>query len=190
MTTNTKTDYTLVIVIFVLMICCSLIASIALFFVFNSSPLRGRYIRIKRSTVGCLHVAQIKVYSKASGDNILTSKTPVTASSLIKGSNLNNIVDALDTTHTHTDCTDIGWIEIDLEKNTDIHRIVLTNRKDCCKGRINGVKIEILDSSKKSIYTSDAIKDQDNSTTSVEGNDRAYTSYEILPPNKKVNGTV
>ena len=52
----------------------------------------------------------------------------------------------------HTQNGDNEWLELDLNDDYMVSRIVIYNRPDCCQDRLNGAKIKILDSSRKQIY--------------------------------------
>ena len=79
--------------------------------------------------------------------------------------NLNNFV--------HTSCYDVPWIEVDLGGMTDIYKIVVYNRVDCCQYRIVGTILQLMNEGREMIYVSDPIR-----TTNQ--------SYTWLPPNRTV----
>jgi hypothetical protein len=84
-----------------------------------SSVTTGRYIKLQYNRVECLNLAEIKVYSKKGGPNIITRNTPVTKSSGYQGDVFpgKNFVDG-DTGQTynfvHTSCGDVPWVQVDL----------------------------------------------------------------------------
>jgi hypothetical protein len=46
---------------------------------------------------------------------------------------------------THTDSAVGAWWEVDLQQSAPIQRISLFNRTDCCYGRLNNFKVQILE---------------------------------------------
>jgi len=94
-----------------------------------------------------LNIAEIEVFDK--NNTNLSYQKGVTGSSEYPAPHLwVNLTDGNKTNFAHT----LGRIEteydsmtIDLGGETEISKIVITNRTDCCKNRIVGAKIEILD---------------------------------------------
>jgi hypothetical protein len=73
----------------------------------------------------------------------------------------------------HTSCSDIPWIEVNLGKMTDIYKVVIYNRVDCCQSRILGAVLQIMDNGRNTVYTSNQI-----TTTN--------RTYRWLPPNPAI----
>ena len=94
-----------------------------------------------------LNIAEIEVFDK--NNTNLSYQKGVTGSSEYPAPHLwVNLTDGNKTNFAHT----LGRIEteydsmtIDLGGETEISKIVITNRTDCCKNRIVSAKIEILD---------------------------------------------
>lgn len=143
-----------------------------------SSVTIGRYIKLQYNRVECLNLAEIRVYSKKGGPNIITSNTPVSKSSGYQGDMFpgRNFVDG-DTGQTynfvHTSCGDVPWVQVDLGSMIDIHRVVVYNRVDCCQSRILGTVLQILNDQNELIYVSNPIN-------SVNQN------YTWFPPNSAI----
>jgi hypothetical protein len=143
-----------------------------------SSVITGRYIKLQYNRVECLNLAEIRVYSKKGGPNIITPNTPVTKSSGYQGDMFpgRNFVDG-DTGQTynfvHTSCGDVPWVQVDLGSMIDIHRVVVYNRVDCCQSRILGTVLQILNDQNELIYVSNPIN-------SVNQN------YTWFPPNSAI----
>ena len=127
-----------------------------------SSVITGRYIKLQYNRVECLNLAEIKVYSKNGGANIITPTTPVTKSSGYQGDMFpgRNFVDG-DTGQTynfvHTSCGDVPWVQVDLGSMIDIYRVVVYNRVDCCQARILGTVLQIMNDQNELIYVSNPI---------------------------------
>jgi hypothetical protein len=125
--------------------------------------------------VECLNLAEIRVYSKKGGPNIITPNTPVTKSSGYQGDMFpsKNFVDG-DTGQTynfvHTSCGDVPWVQVDLGSMIDIYKVVVFNRVDCCQSRILGTVLQILNEENDMIYVSNNV----NSTN---------RTYAWFPPN-------
>jgi len=135
-----------------------------------SSVTTGRYIKLQYNRVECLNLAEIKVYSKKGGPNIITPNTPVTKSSGYQGDMFpgRNFVDG-DTGQTnnfvHTSCGDVPWVQVDLGSMLDIHRVVVYNRVDCCQSRILGAALQILNDQNELIYVSNPINSTNQNYT-------------------------
>ena len=52
----------------------------------------------------------------------------------------------------HTQKDGDQWLELDLNNNFIISRIVVYNRPDCCMERLNGAKIKLLDENREQVY--------------------------------------
>ena len=127
-----------------------------------TSVTTGRYIKLQYNRVECLNLAEIKVYSKKGGPNIVTRNTRVTKSSGYQGDMFpgQNFVDD-DTGQTynfvHTSCGDVPWVQIDLGSMIDIYKVVVFNRVDCCQSRILGTVLQIINDQNDMVYVSDNI---------------------------------
>jgi hypothetical protein len=127
-----------------------------------SSVTTGRYIKLQYNRVECLNLAEIRVYSKKGGPNIITRNTPVSKSSGFQGDVFpgKNFVDG-DTGQTynfvHTSCGDVPWVQVDLGSMIDIYKVVVYNRVDCCQHRIQGTVLQILNEENDIIYASNNV---------------------------------
>lgn len=145
---------------------------------FGNGIVSGRYLRLQYNRVECLNLAEIRVYSYNGGPNIITPSTSVSKSSGYAGDMFPNsmFVDG-DTGQTynfvHTSCYDVPWVEVDLGKMTNIYKVVVYNRVDCCRERVLGTVLQIKNDRQEIIYVSNNIK-----TTNL-----TYTWY---PPNPAV----
>jgi len=143
-----------------------------------SSVTTGRYIKLQYNRVECLNLAEIRVYSKKGGPNIITPNTPVTKSSGFQGDVFpgRNFVDG-DTGQTynfvHTSCGDVPWVQVDLGSMIDIYKVVIYNRVDCCQHRILGAVLQILNDENDMVYASNHV----NSTN---------RTYAWFPPNSAI----
>jgi hypothetical protein len=143
-----------------------------------SSVVTGRYIKLQYNRVECLNLAEIKVYSKNGGPNIITPNTPVSKSSGYQGDVFpgSNFVDG-DTGQTynfvHTSCSDVPWVQVDLGSMIDIYKVVVFNRVDCCQSRILGAVLQILNDQNELIYVSNNI-------------DSTNQTYAWLPPSLEI----
>ena len=105
-----------------------------------------RYVRIIRDKDGNDHwmnLAEVEVFS--GGTNVAKGKT-VTASSKYENSDQfphANLVDGNKTNFAHTNNESVEWFLIDLGQDYDIEKVVITNRTDCCQGRLRNTKIQL-----------------------------------------------
>lgn len=143
-----------------------------------SSVITGRYIKLQYNRVECLNLAEIKVYSKKGGPNIITPNTPVTKSSGYQGDMFpgKNFVDG-DMGQTYnfvaTSCGDVPWVQVDLGSMVDIYKVVVYNRVDCCQSRILGTVLQIMNDQNEMVYVSNPV----NSTNQT---------YTWFPPSSEI----
>lgn len=131
-------------------------------------PIMGRYIIIERSVKNptsdnlsdnLINLAEVYIYDKA-GNNLVGSDAVATAGSSFNQFLPNKIIDKNEDTFAHTlspsSLSNFSnqWIRIDLKSNKPIHKVVIANRKDCCKTRLAGLRLRILDSTEKVMFTS------------------------------------
>ena len=104
-----------------------------------------RYVRIIRDKDGNDHwmnLAEVEVFS--GGTNVASGKT-VTQSSISHPGTFDppNLVDGNKTNFAHTNNGAVEWFLIDLGKDYDIEKVVITNRTDCCQARLRNTKIQL-----------------------------------------------
>ena len=161
----------------------------------NPSPISGRYITLERQQVGWINLADIQVFSEKGGRNIITPSTVVTMSNVHAGAPASNFVDGNPTTITHNKVASAGGpLTVDLGSDVPIFKIIVTNRKDCCRERAVGTILTIKNQSNATIYTSDPITDKsgNNTYTELNGNNdtkqKYYYTFTYFPPNTTVLG--
>ena len=105
---------------------------------------KHRYVRITRDKDGDDHhmnLAEVEVFS--GGTNVAQGKT-VTASSLYALQFPHaNLVDGNKTNFAHTNKEAVEWFQIDLGQDYEIEKVVITNRTDCCQGRLRNTKVQL-----------------------------------------------
>ncbi len=155
----------------------------------------GRYITLQRPQRGWFNLADIQVFSKSGGNNIITPSTIVTMSGTHPNAPTSNFVDGNPDTITHNNVESVGGpLIVDLGSVVPIFKIIVTNRKDCCRERAVGTILTIQNQSNTTIYTSDPITDKsgNNTYTELGGNNdtkqRYYYTFTYFPPNKTVLG--
>ena len=162
---------------------------------FNAPTISGRYITLQRPQVGWFNLADIQVFSKSGGKNIITPSTVVTMPGIHPTAPTSNFVDGNPDTITHNNVVSAGGpLTVDLGSVVPIFKIIVTNRKDCCRERAVGTILTIQNQSKATIYTSDPMTDKSGNNTFVEGdgnNDtkhKYYYTFTYFPPNTTVLG--
>lgn len=148
----------------------------------------GRYVKISQPTINCMNIGDVEIMS--GGVNVAKGKTVTQSSTYASPFPVVNLVDEVFTNFAHTSCNEAGWMTVDLASDMGIDSIKVTNRADCCSGRIIGAKVEILDSTNKVIYTSDAFKGKNGETAPTTGAEMTgFTTYTMTPPGTAVKGT-
>ena len=147
---------------------------------FNAPTISGRYITLQRPQVGWFNLADIQVFSKSGGKNIITPSTVVTMPNTHANAPTSNFVDGNPDTITHNAVDSAGGpLTVDLGSVVPIFKIIVTNRKDCCRERAVGTILTIQNQSNATIYTSDPITDKsgNNTYTELGGNNDTKQKY-------------
>ena len=152
--------------------------------------MKGRYIRLEKKEVGCINLADIAVYSDKNGENIIRPTMKITKSSTYGNPDQypeKNFMDGNPDTMLVTSCNDAGWILIDLGAVVPIYKVVITNRKDCCRQRANGTILSIQDNNQTAIYIANPIKDKKGRIVSIEASENTnmtdyYYTFTYFPP--------
>ena len=113
----------------------------------NFYDIDARYIRISLDT-NFLNFQEVEVYGTLSinGMNNLALHKPAFQSSTSEGFEASRAVDGDYGSITHTKFEGNNWWRVDLETIVLIRKIKVYNRRDsCCKGRIHGAVVSILD---------------------------------------------
>ena len=156
----------------------------------NTQIVKGRYIRLEKKEVGCINLADIAVYSDKNGENIIRPTMKITKSSTYGNPDHypeKNFMDGNPDTMLVTSCNDAGWILIDLGSVVPIYKVVITNRKECCRQRANGTILSIQDNNQTAIYIANPIKDKKGRIVSMEANENSnmtdyYNTFTYFPP--------
>lgn len=149
------------------------------------NKVKGRYIKIEQKQQGCLNLAEIQVYSDKNGKNIIEPNMVISQSS--PADPAKKLLDGNPDTIGHTSCSDVGWFLLDLGSVVPIYKIVITNRKDCCRERANGITVSILNGIHV-VYKSNPFKDTKGRTSYTElgGNNATmneyYYTFTLFPP--------
>lgn len=151
----------------------------------TATPLSGRYVRLTNPTVGTsgmLNIADISVIG-ADGKNLASSGAVSTSSVFQNLASYNGakLIDGDINTFWNSAAGGSPSATIDLGAVFPISTIEITNRIDCCKGRIAGSYVEILDANQNSIYKSDALKATDGTATYEENPATGFSKYVIDP---------
>lgn len=102
----------------------------------------GQYIMV--SKVGTLHLSEIEVFDV---NGVLVSRNKKVSMSSIYSNTYpeSNLVDGEINNFVHTNMELVPqFVKVDLGKNYNISKIVITNRYDCCKERIEGAIVSII----------------------------------------------
>lgn len=128
-------------------------------------PPSARYIELKHTVPACINLGEIRVYSYRGGPNLVTPNTSVTKSSswhdpnqgkseYIKDQNTSSIL------HTACNGQDVPSVQVDLGRVVPVYAIHAVNRVDCCRNRVIGLVLTLLDENKRPVYVSEPVKDK------------------------------
>lgn len=149
---------------------------------------KARYIHLQHSQQGCLNLAEVRAYEYKGGPNVVPTDAAVTQSSP-SGEKPGHLVDRNIDSISHTSCNDVPWMRIDLGKMTPLYNIHVVNRRDCCRQRVIGLVLSLLDDQQKPVYVSEPIKDKNGKTTYTELDNVNLTDFPVTmtyyPPNSK-----
>lgn len=130
-------------------------------FVEASTTITGRYIRVQYNKGQCLNLAGIKVYQTNGGPDIIKPNMVVEKPSGWNGDEYPGryFVDGDLDNFVHTSCAgdETPFVQVDLGAMTTIYKVVIYNREECCRDRVVGARLQIMDDEKDIIYNSDAI---------------------------------
>ncbi len=150
------------------------------------APSKGHKVRITHVDADKLiNLSQVEVYD--SSDTNVASGKPVTGLPGVWPGNYGfaNLVDGTSAV-AHTRGTGVHSMTIDLEKETEIEAIVITNRVDCsgCRPRSIGIRVEILDDDDKVIKRTQQITKNAKKYTydfTATNPEWEYTDEEVVP---------
>ena len=152
----------------------------------RNTLMQGQYFLLRYNRQECLNLAQIGIYSDDSiSSNVITPRTAVVKSSGFSGDAypVQNYVNGLANTFVHTSCYDVPWIQVNLDRNVPVYRIVITNRKDCCQSRVLGARLLFAAGGGPGIiYTSNEIQTVNSTYTWFPPNPTVYGDYPLTSP--------
>jgi len=132
-------------------------------------PIYGRYVILERIQDSIdagyggqiINVQEINVYSP-SGENLIGSTAIATAGSEYPNwiSRTGYVIDGNLDTIASTDVTSDhskAWFKIDMGADVNIGAVRIVNRRDCCRGRLVGTRIRVLNAAEDVVYTSPMI---------------------------------
>lgn len=128
-----------------MMLCCSSSSAAAL--MMGGGRKKYRYVRVGRTKIAddnALNLTEVEVL--AGGVNVAAGKTvtgknlysPTFPHRFLTDGNMSNFAHGLNDPE--------EWFQIDLGREYDIDKVVVTNRRDCCQGRAINLKIQLSDS--------------------------------------------
>lgn len=139
---------------------------------FFQAPPTARYIELKHTVPACINLGELRVYSYRGGPNLITPSTSVTKSSSYAqgGGEGKYLVDRNVSSILHTACNgqDIPSIQVDLGKSIPIQAIHAVNRVDCCRNRVIGLILTLLDENKRPVYVSEPVKSKQGKSEYVD----------------------
>ena len=116
----------------------------------------ARYVRVERPSANypdnIINLGEIEVFDKA-GTNIALNAT-VTGGPGVHGAGpLPNLTDGNRSNFAHTSGNGPSFLEVDLGAEKDITKIIIVNRLNCCKDRLEGAEVILKDSTGDAVQT-------------------------------------
>ena len=129
----------------------------------SSSLVRGRYVRIIKDNNRQLSLAEVEVFNADNTVNLALSGTATQIDTAFDGianraidGNTDGNFPGGSVTHTDSRNGEIWW-ELDLGVEQDLGEIVVWNRTDCCRGRLSGAVVQVLDEDRNVVSASGAL---------------------------------
>lgn len=124
--------------------------------------IKGRFVKLMHTEpAAVINLALVKVLDVAAKD-MANGKT-VTSNSVHPAGPMVNLTDGKMDNFAHTNGpADVNdWMEIDLGATMEISRIEVYNRADCCKDRVGGIQVSVLDENKDIVSRTPLIPKED-----------------------------
>ena len=160
----------------------------------TNDVVHGQYIRLQYNRQDFLNLTKIEVYTDSSdSSNIITPNTIITKSSnydIWDSYPARNMVN--NTTGNLIAITawrDIPWIMVNLGSVMPIYKVVVTNRRDCCRERILGTSLIILNPQMKPVYHSHPVTSTNLTYTWFPPNPTNYVDYTGSKPEYSASTT-
>jgi hypothetical protein len=133
-------------------------------------PVRGRFVRIERMSwpeagplTGFINILEFTAYDKDNKPYAVTpSLTPQFRDDPVNfGPQFLSDLSITNNKVAQTKADGSAYVQLDLGEMKDIYRITFENdRRPCCSGRIVGTRAIILDSSEKTVWSSEVISEE------------------------------
>jgi myosin heavy subunit len=119
------------------------------------SDVVGQYIYLEQpNTSEYINLSQIKVWTSNNKMVNIPGENVEAISIHSSGWKPENLVGSpFKQYHSKWNPTERDWVRVNLGKPTPITKIQIANRRDCCRGRINNITVQILDNKKEVVKT-------------------------------------
>ena len=142
---------------------------------------KARYIKFEygnsTGTARYMNLTGVAVYTSYNGANIINPGMTATSNSIYPPTaqyGPSSMLDNNSNTIYHSGGNEFPYVLIDLGAEYSIHKVELQNRVDCCRGRIAGGRLLLLDVNSNIFYTSSLIATKNGSTTYSDLEDGNY----------------
>lgn len=159
-----KTDKTFILILLVIIcFCCLVSSSLGLgLYLYNTSSKKARYVKLQRTDGKSefINILEIEVYDQ-NNTKITTGITPSLYPQYDKPELFGPqfLIDSLAPDNfpsgwklPHTTNVPNAYMQLDLNQDTFISKVVIKNRLDCCKERIVGCSLLLINSSNSEVY--------------------------------------
>lgn len=143
-----------------------------------------RYIVINGALNQCLHIADVRALLSDSGVDVIrgaaSQSVVASQSSTFVGDGNVDASQAIDSsldTFSETKCVaddPSPWLQIDLGAEYPVQQVSITNRRNCCQGRLQGATIIFKNSQQQILATSAPLTDHITQTVTL-GTEKTHT---------------
>ena len=122
---------------------------------------QARYVRVERPSANypanIINLGELEVFDTAGTNIALNATVTGGPGGAHSAGPFERLTDGNFGNFAHTTGNGVSFLEVDLGAVKEIAKVVITNRPDCCQGRLGEAKLKLLDGSKAVVKTTAAI---------------------------------
>lgn len=144
-----------------------------------------RFVQLKRyDNADEMNLGELEVY--VGGQNVAAGKGGEESSRWDNDKGSDKLTDGNPRTMYHSRGGDGAWVQVDLGADynfTDLGKIIVRNRRDCCQGRINNLYVELHNAKREKIYDTRDLPVKNHGDVILYGSDFDFpmATFESVP---------